>query len=339
MAFLPSNLHVNRPLSDLVIAYTPSKDGWLRDRFFPRKIVDKQANQIRQISRDQMLRLYPMITGASGRVQEVQFGTDSTLTYSATTFALQVVLDNWERQNADSELQYDVRQMDAPLQALNLGLEKYAIADTVRSTGVLTNNQTNTTAQYWSNYNSVSSDPIDDLMIACQRVMTETGNKANTIAMDIMVWKKLAQHPNVLSRAPIHGGGATGAIMTPAILEDILAPWCEKGALQITAKRYNNANEGATGTLKSFIGPDVVVAYAAPPSLSSYGLGFEFAYNGLAGSEPFLVLTYQDMNRGVLGSDVARLVGAVDYKVTNAKAGYLIKTVVDTTLSEFSSQL
>ena len=339
MALLPSNLHVNRPLTDLVIAYTPSKDGWLRDRFFPRKVVDKQANQIRQISRDQLLRLYPMITGATGRVQEVQFGTDATLTYNATTFALQVVLDNWERQNADSELQYDVRQMDAPLQALNLGLEKYAVLDTLRSTSVLTNNQTNTTAQYWSNYNSVASDPVDDLMIACQRVMTETGNKANVIALDIMVWKKLAQHPNVLSRAPIHTTGATGAIMTPQILEQILAPWCEAGAITITAKRYNPNNEGAAGAIKSFIGSDVLVAYAAPPSLSSYGLGFEFAFNGMSGSEPFLVLTYQDMNRGVLGSDVARLVGAVDYKVTNARAGYLIKGVVDTTLAEFSSQL
>lgn len=339
MAFLPSNLHVNRPLTDLVIAYTPSKDGWLRDRFLPRKVVDKQSNQIRQISRDQLLRLYPMITGATGRVQEVQFGTDATLTYSATTFALQVVLDNWERQNADSELQYDVRQMDAPLQAMNLGLEKYAIVDTLRSTSVLTNNQTNTAPTYWSNYNSQQSDPIDDLMVACQRVMTETGNKVNVIGMDIMVWKKIAQHPNVLSRVPVHTTGPTGAIMTPDILEKILSPWCEPGSLVITAKRYNNANEGAAGTLKSFIGGDVVVAYAAPPSLSSYGLGFEFAFNGMSGSEPFLVLTYQDMNRGALGSDVARLVGAVDYKVTNAKAGYLIKSVVDTTLAEFSSQL
>lgn len=338
MAFLPSTLHVNRPLTDLVIAYTPSKEGWLRDRFFPRKVVDKQANQIRQISRDQLLRLYPMITGATGKVNEVQFGTDATLTYAATTFALQVVLDNWERQNADSELQYDVRQMDAPLQALNLGLEKFAILDTLRSTAVLTNNQTNTTAQLWSNYNTTSSDPIDDLMIACQRVMTETGNKVNVIAMDIMVWKKLAQHPNVLSRSPVHTA-TSGAIMTPELLEQILSPWAEKGSVTVTAKRYNPANEGAAGSLKSFIGADVVVAYTAPPSLSSYGLGFEFAFNGMGGTEPFLVLTYQDLSRGALGSDVARLVGAVDYKVTNPKAGYLIKGVVDTTLSEFSSQL
>jgi len=339
MALLPSVLHVNRPLSDLVIAYTPSKDGWLRDSFLPRKVVDKQSNQIRQISRDQLLRVYPMIGGPAGRVHEVQFGTDATLTYGTTSFALQTVLDNWERQNADSELQYDVRQMDAPLQALNLGLEKYAVVDTLRSTSILTNNQTNTAPTFWSNYNSPSSDPLDDLMVACQRVLTETGNKVNVIGMDIMVWKKLAQHPNVLSRSPVHTTGPTGAIMTPEILGQILAPWAEPGSLKITAKRYNNANEGAAGTLKSFIGGDVVVAYAAPPSLSSYGLGFEFAFNGMGGSEPFLVLTYQDMNRGLLGSDVARLIGSVDYKVTNARAGYLIKSVVDTSLSEFSSQL
>lgn len=339
MAFLNGNLHVNRPLTDLVVAYTPSMNGFVRDKFFPRKIVQHQSDQVRQISRQQMLRLYPMITGPAGKVAEVQFGTDTTLTYKASTFALEAVLDNWERANADSELQYDMRQMQAPLFALSLGLEKYAVVDTLRNTANLVNNQTNSAATYWSNYGSPSSDPIDDLMVACQRVLTQTAQKVNVIAMDIMVWKKLAQHPNVLSRSPVHTTGPTGAIMTPAILESILAPWVEPGSIHITAARYNSANEGSAEQLKSFLGPDVVVAYAAPPSLSAFGLGFEFAFNGLQGTDPFLVLQFQDQNRGPMGSDVVRLIGAVDYSVTNANAGYLIKSAVDNSLSEFGSQL
>lgn len=339
MALLPSNIHVNRPLSDLVIAYTPSANGFLRDKFFPRKLVAHTSDQIRSISRDQLLRIYPMITGPAGRVTQVQFGTDATQTYNCNTFSLEATLDNFERQNADSELQYDKRQMQAPLLALSLGLEKVAITDTLRSTSVLTRNSVLPTAAYWSNYNSQSSDPIDDLMVACQTVMTQTGHKANVISMDVMVWKKLAQHPNVLSRSPVHVAGSSGAIMTIRLLEEILATWLEPGSIQITAQRYNPNNEGAAGAIKSFIGSDVIVAYADSPSSASYGVGYEFAFNGLVGSDPFLVLQYQDLNRGPLGSDVLRLVASVDYKVTNPNAAYLLKGVVDTTLTEFGSQL
>lgn len=341
MAFLPSTLHVNRPLTDLVVSYAPSSDGYLRDKLFPRKPVAHKADQIRQISRAQLLRLYPMITGPGGRVHQVQFGTDTTLTYNATTFALETTLDNEERQNADTELAYDMRQMQAPLLGLNQGLEQLAIVNTARQTSILTQNATLGTSTYWSNYSSSSSDPIEDLMTACMRVNTQTGKKVNFIGMDLFVWKKLAQHPNVLSRSPVHTTPAGGQIMTPSLLEQVLEAYCEKGSVHITMQRYNSANEGATEVLTSFMGPDVIVAHTDAPSAmpGSYGLGFEFAWNGMSGSDPFLVLQYQDLNRGPLGSDVLRLVAAVDYKVTNPKAGYLIKTTVDTSLSEFNSEL
>jgi hypothetical protein len=338
MAFLQSNLHINRPLSDMVIKFDPMSIGFARNQFFPRKPVSNLSNQIRQIDRGQLLRPYPMTAGEGGKIGRVNFATGPTLTYNATVFALEARLDNVEMANADAELQYQLNQSQAPMLALMVGLEKLAITDTLRSTANLTQNTTLASNQYWNAYTSPKSDPISDLTVACSRVASQVQKKANRLMMDHMTWSKLMQHPNVISRVLFNTRG-TGAVLTPAILEEILNPWLEPGSVIIYKARYNAGAEGEAESYKSFLGPDVIVSYVDQPGPLSWGLGYEFAWNGLNGDDPFLVLQFPLNEAGALGSNVIRYVSAVNYYVTNPKAAYLIKSAVDTSLADFNSEL
>ena len=338
MAFLQSNLHINRPLTDMVIKFDPSNIGLMRNKFFPRKPVANLSNNIRQIAREQLLRLYPMTSGEGGKVGKVQFGTGPTQTYNATVFALEARLDNLEMGNADAELQYQLNLSQAPMWALNFGLEKLAITDTLRSTANLTQNTTLASNAYWNLYTSPKSDPLNDLQVACMRVFSQCQQKVNRLMMDHMVWQKLMSHPNVISRV-LFNSKNTGAILTPSILEDILSPWMQPGSIIIYSGRYNNGAEGEPEALKSFLGPDVLVAFVDQPGPMSFGMGYEFAWNGLNGDDPFLVLQFPLNEAGALGSNVLRYISAVNYYVTNPKAAYLIKGAVDTTLVDFNSEL
>lgn len=338
MAFLPSNLHVNRPLTDMLIKFDWTQMGWLRQRYFPQKKVDKLSNQMRQISRQNMLRLFEGKTGFGGKIHRVQFQTDATLSYNCEMFAFEAVIDESEAKAADSELAYEMQQMEQPLISMNLRMEYLAIKDSLRNTAKLTKNTTLNPNQLWSNFSSSSSDPIADLIAACMKVRSQTQRKANRLGIDHMVWGKTVQHPNVIERVKFQTG-RTGAMLTPEILEDILSPWLEKGSIDIYAGRYNSAAEGEAETLKSFLGSDVVVAYVDNPGMMSWGLGYEFAWNAASdANDPLIVFQYPSYE-APLGANVLRAVTAVDYNVTQPASAFLIKGVVDTTLSDFNSEL
>ncbi len=334
MAFLQSQLHVDRPLTDLVIAYDATQDGHIRNLFFPRKPVDKLSNQIRQISKADMLRAYDLETGSEGRIKEVKFGLDTTLSYKAIPRAAQVVLNGLESLNADEELQYEQRQTMAAFGAMAIDLEYQAVKNALRSTGVMTANTTLSAGQRWDNFASTSSDPIADLLAATTAVQVQSGKPANRLAMSVFTWRKLQTHPNVIARLLLNSGGSSAAILTKKVLAEILDLEGGESAITITSATYNSAQEPLTGSYKLFLGSDVLVARVEQPSLSDFGLGHEFAFSGFGG-DAFAVIKYNDPTRGILGSDLAKVVSMVDYKVTNPLSGFLIKTVLNTAASEY----
>src|SRR5579871_2046913 len=136
--FLQSNLHVNRPLTDMLIKFDWTQIGWARGLMFPRKSVDKLSNQMRQIARENMLRLFEGKTGEGGKVRRVQFQTGPTLSYQCELFAFESVLSQVEAQNADSELAYVLQQMEQPVISANVRMEYLALKSTLRNTAKMT---------------------------------------------------------------------------------------------------------------------------------------------------------------------------------------------------------
>ena len=333
MAF-GANLHVAQALTDLAVAYKPSADGFLRDKFFARKAVQHLSDKLRQISTANALLLHDLKVGADGRVPEVQYRIDSDLSYVCKPYANEVVVDDLDSGNADAALAHEQRLFDQGMLSLTIALEYEAIKNTLRDTAILTANETMAAADRWDNYTSTSSDPINDLLQACTLVRHQTGKNVNRIAMEEWSFNKMQSHPNVLDRVRLTGG--PGAVLTTGILAGILR--VDESSILITSQSYNSAVMSATISRKSFLGSDVVVAYCEDGGLYDFGLGHEFAFSGY-GAEPAVVVKYRDDKRGVLGSNVIRVGSIVDFKVTNASAAYLFKGVLDTTNAEYGSFL
>ncbi len=336
MAFAPGVLHVNRPLTDLVVSFDPSEQGYLRNVFFPRKNVDKKSNQIRQVSKGELLRLQDPKQSPDGRVKEVQFAMDTTLSYQCITYAFQAVMDAEERAMADSEVAYDMRMLQSAYLKMSTALEYLAIKDTLRAVSANATLSAGTTT--WDANTSPSSDPVSDLLTGVNIIKDNIGKDGDIhIGMHLYTWTALKQNPNVLSRAPVHTVGPTGAIMTKDILCDILD--IPHGNLHVTTAHYTSGQEGETDAFKAFIGSDVLMAHVEDPSLSDFGQGHEFSFSGYNGTDPYTVLTFPDNNRAPWGADISRIIASVDYKQTNANAFYRIASAVDTSKTAYNSRL
>lgn len=329
-----TGLHVAAPLTDLVVAFKPDLNGFVRTKLFQRKDVSHLTDKIRRIAKADMLRLYDAKAGNDGMLGRVQYRIDSSITFNATAYMLEAVVDDLDQMNADAALMHAQRQALVANYALDLALEKEALSQ-VRDTSVMTNSVTVAADARWDNYASPTSDPIIDLQNWITDVEARTGGKkVNRIVMSRWVWNKLRNHPNVIDRFKANDV-TVGANLTRSWLEQLLD--VDAGTLIVTAATYSDSTQPNLAVQRSFIGADVVLGHVEDGGLEDYSLGHEFAFNGY-NSEPRVVLTYRDNTKG-LGQDVIKVASIVDFKVTQPDAGFLAKGVVLKTAAEYGSYL
>lgn len=349
MGLNDSTLHLNVPLTNLAVGYRPDHKKFLWNKLMPPMVVPNTSNIIRQIDRANLMTLPDIRSGAQGFMTEVALKMGADLNYRCIDYACEVVRDRRERANADIAIQYDEEMLFTGLTKVHGVCEK-VVFTTLRDTAnyAASNTVTLTGGDRWDQPKSPDSDPLGDILTGIELVLNQVGGGSGTVrvTMHALVWNQIKQHPNVLSRAPVHPTG--GGIMTVAMFEEII--FGKKGDVNaidgeviITRNFFNTANEGAAESMSSFVGPDVLITYSEAPGLRSFGYGTAFMFAGTeegidfldksnpGGGVPLVVYSYPDPKRGVLGSDVDRIVGSVDFKVLNNKAGFLIKTVVDAT--------
>lgn len=342
MSFLNSELHLNVPLTDLAVRFSPIEAGYLWSKLLPPKVVNKRSNFIRQISKGQLLRIGDYRVGTGGQVQEIQFKVDNSLQFNCIDYAVEAVLRQTEDMEADEILQYAQEQIYTCMISMNGFVEYVTIKQTLRNPATLTQNFSLTPSEYWDNYNSQASDPIEDLKVACLKVFVATTKMPNMIVMHAMVWDRVQRHPRVLARGGVHPTG--NAIVSIAQFEDILG--VEHGTLCITTQQYNTALEDQTPVYSSFIGPDTIVAYCEPSSVRNFGLGQSFMFQRASAGganeiikdleAPFVVYEFPDVGqKDPRGATVHRIVGGLDQKVLVPEAGFLIQNCVDATRTDW----
>lgn len=334
-----STLHTPQPLVDLCVAYDPSKAGYIRRQFLPQKIVKHQSDLIRTIDTASMLRLYDLNMSPNAIAPSVAFKIGPNLSYSAQPFAARQAINPTDVANADAALQFQMRATKYCMQAMDLRMEYLAVKEQLTSTSVLTNYETLLAAERWDNYGSTSSDPIVDLQAAVAQVRIKVGQPDGRVkvSMHQYVWNAIRNHPNVLQRVVFSGGA--GAVLT----KDVFAGMIDlKSAddLVITTAKYTTSQEGAaSATFSSFIGNNAIVAFCDDGGLDDQALGHEFAFNGMGGEDPYVVRQYRVEQEGTMGNDYVQVATWLDFKVTNAGAGFLFTGCVDSSNTEMYPDL
>src|SRR5579859_4130560 len=104
---VPSDVHVNRPLTMISIAYIQDQSAYIADQVFRNVPVEKQSDVIFTYNKDDLLRDEMQLRGPATESVGDGYRLDHSKTYFANVWALHRDIDDFVRANQDQPLDMD----------------------------------------------------------------------------------------------------------------------------------------------------------------------------------------------------------------------------------------
>lgn len=288
----PGDVHVDRPLTNISLAFMQGQEGFIADRAFPRVPVGKQSDKYWTYDRGMFNRaeMKKRAPGTESAGATYLLGQDS---YSCDVWALHVNIADQTRANADSPLAPDREGTEfLSLQALLRREKEWAAS--FFTTGVWTTDLAGVPGApaggQFQQWDQAASNPIEDVRSAMDTVHASTGFRPNKMILGRRVYSKLLDHPDLVGR--VDRGQTTGPAQ---VMRQTLAALFELDEILVMDAIENTAAEGLANSHAFIGGKNALLVYApASPGLMVPTAGYTFTWNGLLGG-------------GVLGSRISRM--------------------------------
>ena len=284
------SVHVNRPLTNISIAYMQSEDAFVANRVFPSVPVASKSDSYYVFDRGDFNRLEmesraPATESAGGGFRL------SNDTYLTDVKAYHKDVDDQARANQDSPVGLDT---SATRMAARQGLlrqevdfqSKYMVASawTFGATGATTRASAfdptvsaNRGLVYWD---GASSTPIEDVRMLKRAVLSETGFTPNVLTIGRVAFDTLLDHGDIVGR--LDRGQTTGPAM---VKRDALAALFELDEVLVMDAIQNTAAEGVTSSGSFINGKNALLSYrTSSPGLMEPTAGYTFVWTGYLGS-------------------------------------------------------
>jgi hypothetical protein len=271
-----SDVHVNKPLTNISVAYLQDQSGFISDKIFPNVPVKKQSDKYFIYDKDAWFR-----SDAQKRAPSTESaGSGYTLsqgTYSCDVFALHKDIDDDVRANADKPLDMD---RDATMFVTRQMLMKREqdFKATYFKTSTWTGSSTGGDITPTTKWGASGATPIDDITAQIDAMEGKTGFAPNTLVLPKDVWTAIKNSADFLNRVKT----TSDKIVTI----DLLARVLEIDKVYIAKAVQNTAIEGATAALSYLYTNAAMLVYAAPnPSIMQPTAGYTFSWNGRTGTQ------------------------------------------------------
>lgn len=273
-----SDVHINRPLSSILVAYMQDDTKAISKSAFPVVGVQYKTDTYYKWDRGDFFRI-SAAERAPGTESEGGGFTVSTDTYDCKEYAIHKDIEDPVRDNADEQLNLDEAATRYIAQQLTLKREK-VFNTTFIKTGIWTGSSTGSDltgvagapgAGQFKQWDQSSSTPIEDLRNQIVAMEEKTGYRPNKLVLGPHVWKKLEDHAELIDRVKYtQKGVATKDLIASLLgLDDILV-----GSLI-----ENTGKEGQTDAYSFIHGKSALLLYApATPSLMEPSAGYIFAW-------------------------------------------------------------
>lgn len=322
------DVHVNRPLTNISIAFMQNAANFVAARVFPNIPVAKKSDVFftydrGEFNRDEMRERAPSTESAGG-------GWDiSTDDYAAKVYAFHKDVDDEIRDNADNPLNLDREATEYVTLKGLLKREKLWVSKFF-GTGKWTTDITGVASSVGSGealqWNDASSTPIEDVAEAKTTILQSTGFEPNTMVLGYPVWQKIKDHPDIVDRIKYSGGVSPSS---PAIVStNAVAALFEVDRILVMKSIENTAQEGITAAHSFIGGKHALLCYAAPtPGIMTPSAGYTFSWTGHLGSgaEGGRIKRFRMEN---LKSDRVEIEMAFDQKKVAADLGYFWNGIV-----------
>lgn len=293
----PGDVHVNRPLTNIAIAYMQDQSAnFVADSVFPNVPVTKQSDAYftfdrGEWNRDDVKERAPGTESAGG---SFEIGND---TYFARVKAFHMDLNDQVLANQDSPLSLDTQ---ATMFVMNKHMlhRELAWANTYFKTGVWTfevtgagagtakaalNPDTTTNANannlllFWSDN---ASTPIEDLRWLMTFMHQRTGFRPNKLVLGRPVFDRLVDHPAIIAR--MDRGQTSGAAKAN---REIIASLLELEQVVVMDGIVNAAKQGQAEANNFIGGKHAMLVYApATAGLMLPSAGYTFSWTGFVGA-------------------------------------------------------
>ncbi len=271
------DVHVNRPLTNISIAYLQRNLQFASRVVFPIVPVPNKSDSYYTYDRTDWFRTEAKVR-APGTESAGSGYRISTATYTATVQAVHKDIDDQIRANADAPLNLDQEATEWVTFQLLLRMEKDWIANYF-TTSIWDRDITGgTTYTQWSD---ASSTPIEDVTTESLSITEKTGFKPNTLVLGPRVYAGLKNHPDVLDRIKYGAAPGSPALATTQALaalfdvERVVTPYITE----------NTAAENQTGAYSFVFGKHALLCYVPPsPGLLTPSAGYTFTWSGYPGA-------------------------------------------------------
>lgn len=257
-----SDVHVNRPLTNMSVAFMQSLLKFRADALAPIMPSDKKSNSYFILNKEYWFSDIMRERAAGTPAIRLGYGVSQD-SFLCKLFSLGKDIDDQTRANEDAPLNSDRTAMQFVSRASLMNREK-AFKAAAFGTGIWTTNLVGNSSasaiiasQTFQKWNQAGSTPIEDMAIMMQLIEKLTGFTPNVLALSRPAWEALKANAEIISRIT---GGAT--VVNPAkVTPQLVAALLEIDDIEILSAVENTAGHGNTMTGSYIFGNDAVLMY------------------------------------------------------------------------------
>jgi len=257
----PNDVHVDAILSNISIKY--SNAAYVGLQLMPVVPVKKESDKYYIYnSKADRFRIPTTLRAPKTDSKTVDWKM-TTSTYQCEEHALNDLIDDRERNNADKPINPEVDTVEFLTDIIELAQEK-RIVDLLTGAS-MTHNAT--IAVKWEDY--VNSDPIGDIETGKQDIHSRIFREPNTLLLGKQVYDKLKHHPDILDRIKY--------VQKGVVTEDLMASIFGVDKVLVGKAGYNTKKEGQVAVYGYLWGKYALLAYVEPqPGIKKFSLGYTF---------------------------------------------------------------
>lgn len=310
-----NDVHVNRPLTNVAIAYSQDQTFSVADKMFPIVGVNKQSDSYFTFEKSDFRRVEAKLRAPGSPAAEGGYRV-STGSYFCHQYAIRIPITDEARANADEPLNLDMNASRWVTEQLILKRDKIW-ATNYFATSIWARDLTGgTDFVQWS---GSGGDPIKLIHDESVRMLKETGKKPNRMLVGAEVMPALLNHPDIIERIKYTQRGVASV--------ELLAELFGVSKFVVGALSEDTALEGATDVNAFMFGKSALLCYAPDsPSITEPSAGYMFSWKTAgSGAGGLRVRKWASEERQ---ADFVEGQMAFDPKVTATDLGTFLSSVV-----------
>jgi hypothetical protein len=328
-AFQPSlsQVHIDRPLTNVSIAYMQADDQFIAGQVFPNIPVQNASDTFWTYPKGAWYRSESEVRAPGTETPGVGFtlGTDN---YSCKVYGLHADIADQIRANTDPQINLE-RDYTRLVMGQMLRRKDIQWASTFFTTGVwgtdLTGVASAPTAGQTLQWNQSASDPIAFIRGRSTIMLEATGYRPNTLVIGPYVLDALLDNDSILARIMYTRAG--GAFIT----KELLASAFGVDRILVAESIRNTAIEDVAGTTSlSFIhGKHALLCYTAGSAgLQQVSAGYTFTWSGYMGGAGSMGVSTRRFRQENIRSDRVECEMSYDMKKIATDLGLFMSGIV-----------